>query len=298
MKKIIITGASGFIGSSLSYYLEKQGYEVVKLSLRDKDWRNKTLPAAHAVIHLAAITNDDKKHSEADYKAVNLELTKAIYHHFLQSNIKRFLFFSSVKAVTESFPIGALLETEKAQASTAYGYSKQQAELHLLETSPGDKLVYILRPCVVHGPNSKGSVNLLYKLVNKGIPYPLGSFQNSRSFLSIDNLNFLVNQLCTKEVKSGIYNIADSESISTVELVNIINSTLKKSSKIWKVNKKLVIFISKVFGVLKLPLSTQTLNKLTGNYVVSNNKILQELQVELPLSLEQGIKQTIASYNK
>ncbi|MFT6745863.1 MAG: nucleoside-diphosphate-sugar epimerase [Glaciecola sp.] len=298
MKEIIITGASGFIGSSLSKHLEAVGFKVLRLSLREKNWKSKISPEAYAIIHLAAISNDERKHSLSDYNSVNIELTKEVYDHFSQSDIKKFLFFSSVKAVTESVATGTLSETDMPRPSTDYGYSKRQAELHVLGNVAERKLVYVLRPCVVHGPDKKGSISLLFKFVMKGIPYPLGSFHNERSFLSITNLNFLVHQLCDKDIKSGIYNLSDSERISTVELVKIISRVLKKSPKIWKVNKKLVIFIAKVFGVLELPISTHTLNKLTGNYVVSNSKILQELQVELPLSLEQGIKQTITSFNK
>ena len=105
-----------------------------------------------------------------------------------------------------------------------------------------------------------------------------------------------MHSLCINSAKSGIYNLADTKSRSTVELVKIINEVLKKSPKLWKVNKKLVIFIAKVCGGLGLPFSTQKMNKLTGNYEVSNNKILKELQVALPLSSKEGLVHTLASF--
>src|SRR5690606_37898463 len=93
-----------------------------------------------------------------------------------------------------------------------YGHSKRTAEKWLLEQHlpPGKKLV-ILRPPMVHGPGDKGNLGLLYKLISKGIPYPLASFDNRRSFISIDNFSFFIEQIITHHEKmdSGIYHIAD-----------------------------------------------------------------------------------------
>jgi len=75
---------------------------------------------------------------------------------------------------------------------------------------------------MIHGPGNKGNLNLLYKLVQKGLPWPLGAFENKRSFTSIDNLTHIITQIIEKEIDPGIYQIADDEALSTNELIQLI----------------------------------------------------------------------------
>ncbi|MBV5342376.1 nucleoside-diphosphate-sugar epimerase, partial [bacterium] len=97
----------------------------------------------------------------------------------------------------------------------------------------GFRGLYILRPCMIHGPGNKGNLNLLYNVVKRGIPYPLGAFENRRSFCSIDNLSFVINGLIENQVASGIYNVCDDETVSTNELIELISISLGKKSRIW-----------------------------------------------------------------
>ena len=95
---------------------------------------------------------------------------------------------SSVKAVADNL-VGVLSEDRKPSPKTHYGKSKLYAERYILSKKiPNNKRIYILRPCMIHGPNNKGNLNLLYNLVSKKIPWVLGSFQNKRSYCSVDNL--------------------------------------------------------------------------------------------------------------
>jgi len=159
------------------------------------------------------------------------------------------------------------------------------------------KSTYILRPCMIHGPGNKGNLNLLYKVVKKGIPYPLGAFENRRSFCSIDNLSFVISGLIENEVASGIYNVGDDESLSTNELITLMATTMGKPSSIWKWNKTLVQLAAKVGTVLHLPLNNERLQKLTENYVVSNVKIKQALGVDkMPVRAEEGLRKTVSSF--
>ena len=107
-----------------------------------------------------------------------------------------------------------------------------------------DKQVYILRPCMIHGPGNKGNLNLLYNVVRKGIPWPLGAFENRRSFTSIDNLCYVVEGLLTKEVASGIYHMGDDEALSTNELITLMCRALERKPHIWKINRGLMEFLS------------------------------------------------------
>src|SRR5690606_229191 len=142
-------------------------------------------------------------------------------------------------------------------------------------------------------------LNLLYKVVEKGMPWPLASFHNQRSFLSIDNLNFLIEQMLgNTELPSGVYNFADDVALSTNELVSLISKTLGKKPKLWHIPTGLIRGTVKIGDVLPLPLNSERLKKLTESYVVSNTKIKQALGIEkLPLTAKEGLKKTIKSFS-
>ena len=299
--KTIITGASGFVGQNLTAYLQEKGLEVKSLSLRNKVWVNDWDYQANAFIHLAGKAHDTKNTSDAqDYFNINTELTKEVFQKFLQSEIQDFFYFSSVKAVADTVE-GLLTEEAQPQPITAYGKSKIEAEKYLLQQDlPAGKRLFIIRPCMIHGPGNKGNLNLLYKVVEKGIPWPLAAFENKRAFLSIDNLSFLILKMIqNKDLSSGIYNFADDQSVSTNNLVTIISNVLGKKAKLLKIPKSLFSSIAKIGDVTKLPLNTERLQKLTENYEVSNQKIKSALGIKhLPLTAEQGLRKTIESFKQ
>lgn len=297
--KVIITGASGFVGQNLSKFLEEQDIAVEKISLRNADFHFDE--NADALIHLAGKAHDTANTSEdSEYFKINTELTKEVFQKFLKSNIRDFFYFSSVKATADSVE-GILDENHLSNPKTPYGKSKLQAEEFLLfHQLPQGKRLFIIRPCMIHGPGNKGNLNLLYKVVEKGIPWPLASFENSRSFLSIDNLNFLVLKMVKdREIGSGVYNFADDESLSTNDLVKIISAASGKSEKLWKIPAKLISTAAGIGDILELPLNSERLKKLTESYVVSNQKIKSALDIEkLPYTAEKGMRKTIHSFTK
>ena len=296
MNKIIITGASGFVGTNLTSYLAKLNVESILYNRKDL---NNVVSFANAdsLIHLAGKAHDLKNISNPDeYFEINFELTKKLYDAFLKSDAKKFIFISSVKASSDIVD-GILTEDTLPNPVTHYGKSKLLAEQYIQSQElPQGKSYYILRPCMIHGPGNKGNLNLLYKFVQKGIPYPLASFENKRSFLSIENLCFVIINLLNKNIPSGVYNIADDEALSTNEVVEILADSLNKKAKLWSVPPKLICGLAKIGDVFKLPLNTERLNKLTENYVVSNAKIKKELDVKLPISTKQGLSITANSF--
>lgn len=178
-----------------------------------------------------------------------------------------------------------------------YGESKIKAEEYILSHPVTGKQVYILRPCMIHGPGNKGNLNLLYSVVKRGIPWPLGAFENRRCFTSIGNLCFAIEGLLTMDIASGIYNMGDDEALSTNELITVICDALGKKAHIWHLPKGLMNGMAKVGDVLHLPLNSERLTKLTENYVVSNAKIKKALGIDkMPISAEEGLTQTIKSF--
>lgn len=299
--KVTITGASGFVGQNLQNYLKEKRYDVNKLSLRNKNWCNHLEQEAVAIIHLAGKAHDTANTSiDEEYFKVNRDLTIELFDVFLKSGIRDFFYFSSVKAAADTVK-GVLDEDITATPLTPYGKSKLEAEQYLLtQDLPRDKRLFIIRPCMIHGPGNKGNLNLLYKIVKKGVPWPLAAFHNQRSFLSIDNLSYLVEKIIyNKNMPSGVYNFADDESLSTNELVTLISETLGKKAKLWSISAGMIRNIVKIGDVLPLPLNSERLKKLTESYVVSNEKIKKALGIEkLLLTAAEGLEKTVKSFKE
>jgi len=311
MSSILITGIHGFVGSNLVAAL-KNAHSIYGLDIviPQKEGIIKTfswneldiIPPVDVIIHLAGKAHDTKNQSDAkDYFEINTGLTQKIYDWFLQSKAKKFIFFSSVKAAANRVEGEILTEDVVPSPKGPYGESKIAAENYILSQQSAvnsqQKKVYILRPCMIHGPGNKGNLNLLYQVVKKGIPYPLGAFENRRSFTSVDNLSFIISELIDKDILSGIYNMGDDESLSTNELIELIAKTLNRPTRIWKWNKSLMQLCAKIGTMLHLPLNTERLQKLTENYVVSNIKLKKALKIEkMPVSATDGFIKTIKSY--
>lgn len=307
--RILITGIHGFIGSNLVEYLRSEneiyGLDILNpgklgvvktLSWDDLDAGG--VPAIDAIIHLAGKAHDTKNKSAADvYFKVNTGLTQKIFDYFLVSDAKKFIFFSTAKAAADRVE-GVLTEDVVPTPVGPYGESKIKAEEYILgKELPTGKKVYILRPCMIHGPGNKGNLNLLYSVVRKGIPWPLGAFENRRTFTSIENICFAVNGVLTKDVPSGIYNMGDDNALSTNELIEEICKSLGKKAHIWRLPKSLMTGIAKVGGWLHLPLNPDRLQKLTENYVSSNAKIKAALGVEkMPVDARAGLQRTLESF--
>ena len=161
---------------------------------------------------------------------------------------------------------------------------------------PEGKNVYILRPCMIHGSGNKGNLNLLYAFAKKGLPFPLAAFDNQRSFLSVDNLCFVIARLLEKSIPSGIYQVADGQPFSTNDLIRLMAQSLNTKPHLWKIPEKLIVAAAKVGDKLHLPLNSERLQKLTESYLVSNKKIKGALEEELPVSAEDGLVKTFASF--
>lgn len=297
MKEVIITGASGFVGQNLSAYLEINNFRVKPLSMRLENWEAKIVGNEHAIIHLAGKAHDTKNSSDSsDYFKINTFLTQKLFDEFIKSNVRDFIYFSSVKAGADTVE-GVLTEEVIPDPKTPYGQSKLQAENYLMSVKlPQNKRIFIIRPCMIHGPGNKGNLNLLFSVVKKGIPYPLAAYKNKRSFLSIDNLCFGIEQLMLQPVASGIYQFADDEALSTNELISLIGHSLSTRVKLWTVPKKLINILAKMGDVLKLPLNSERLKKLTEDYIVSNEKIVKAIGKPFPVSAKEGLIKTFNSF--
>ena len=307
--KILITGVHGFVGSNLVENMQSQneiyGLDIIAPEkggiVKTYSWDDLdagSVPEVDTIIHLAGKAHDTKNKSAADvYFKVNTGLTQKIFDYFLASGASKFVFFSTAKAAADRVD-GVLTEDVVPMPVGPYGESKIKAEEYILgKELPAGKQVYIFRPCMIHGPGNKGNLNLLYSVVRKGIPWPLGAFENRRTFTSIENIFFAVNGVLTQDVPSGIYNMGDDDALSTNELIEEICKSLGKKAHIWRLPKGLMTGIAKVGGWLHLPLNPDRLQKLTENYVSSNAKIKAALGVEkMPVDARAGLQRTLESF--
>ena len=307
---ILITGIHGFVGTNLVNSLKNShciyGLDIVA---PEKDGVKKTyswddldsgkLPEIDAIIHVAWKAHDLKNTSSPDvYFKVNTDLTIRIYDWFLKSNAKKFIFFSSVKAAADFVPGDVLTEDIIPAPVGPYGESKIKAEEYIRSKwDAKEKQTIILRPCMIHGPGNKGNLNLLYGIVRKGIPWPLGSFENRRSFTSVGNLTFVISELLLMDINTGIYNMGDDEALSTNELIDVICKAMGKKAHIWNLPKGLMTLMAKCGDKLHLPLNSERLTKLTENYVVSNAKIKSAISIKkMPFTAKEGLTKTIESF--
>lgn len=297
--KIIITGGSGFVGYNLIQYLYNKGLNNIEtINLRDSNWTTQMDKPFNAIIHLAGKAHDTKKSSKPeDYFEINTKLTQELFNVFLKNNCRDFIYFSSIKAVTDKAECIVTEETIP-NPQTVYGQSKFRAEQYMLSKNiPKGKRIFIIRPSLIHGPGNKGNLNLLYQIVSKQIPWPLGAFNNKRSFCSIDNVCFVVNEILeNNNMPSGIYNLTDDRPISTNRLIELISISLDKKTIIYKIPRKIINILVKAGDFFRLPLNTERLEKLTENFVVSNEKIVKTIGKSLPVSVEDGLMKTFNSF--
>ncbi|MDC0568429.1 NAD-dependent epimerase/dehydratase family protein [Akkermansiaceae bacterium] len=291
---IFLTGSTGFVGKNfIKYFID---YYEIRCHQRDSD----IVIGEKVVIHCAGKAHDlEEKSSYRHYHEVNTQLTMDVFDKFLESDAEVFIFLSSVKAVSDKLD-RVLTEDEIPDPKTHYGKSKLLAENYIkskIETQ--NKRIFILRPCMIHGPGNKGNLSLLYKVVTLRAPWLLGAFVNQRSFCSIGNLLFIVRELVeNKKIVSGVYNISDDSALSTNQVIRLISESLERRIWIVKIPRVIIRLIAFLGNFFRLPLNSHRLRKLTESYVVSNDKIKGAIGKELPINSKAGLLETFNSFKK
>lgn len=316
MERVLITGITGFLGASLLRYFHGNNRISIFGHSRDNkqakakftrykidfitDLSAETIDAYHinSIIHLAGIAHDlSGNYTQRDYQRINYEKTIELYEEFVKSSADSFVFVSSIKAVVDHTNL-IINEEFISNPTSEYGISKRKAEEYIINHVLNDKKYFILRPCMIHGLGNKGNLNLLYEFVKTGIPYPLGAFENKRSFLSVDNFCFVIQKIVENTLKPGSYLLSDNDPISTNDLVRLIGHGINKKVRIFNLPKFIIRIMAQIGSWIHAPFNTKTLTKLCENMVVSNQKLLLNLNENLPLSSIEGLKKTIKSFNE
>ena len=294
MIDIFITGSNGFVGQN---FINKYHNEfLINTYVRETN----ILINSSVIINFAGKAHDLKNVlNPEEYYTVNTEFTNNLFDYFLKSDAKVFITLSSVKAVADKLD-SELDEQFIPNPITHYGKSKLLSEKYILSKDiPEGKRVYILRPCMIHGPGNKGNLNLLFNIVKMGIPWTLGAFDNKRSFCSVDNLCFIIREIIqNNKIPSGVYNVSDNESISTNDIIRLISEIQEKKPFIIKIPKFIINLLAKIGDKIPFPLNTERLSKLTESYVVSNDKIMSVINKPLLVSTIDGLKITFKNLKK
>ena len=308
-KKILITGANGFIGSYLCVFLKEKGYFVrgaVRNNTSDifgvdeyiqvadinelTDW-TKALQNIDFVVHLAGrahIMNERKSDSAAAYHRVNVLGTKRLAEQSAKAGVKRFIFISSIKVNGEVFNL-PYTEEDTPNPQDAYGFSKLEAEKVLLNGAfnAGFNTV-ILRVSLVYGPGVRSNFKNLIKIASSGLPLPFKGINNRRSFLYLGNLADAIFSCIEHPLAAGeTFLVSDGQDVSTPDLIKMIACAMKKKMVLFFLFPGILKALCKIFGKMN------ELEKLTGSLFVDSSKIRNLLNWNPPFTFEEGIRETV-----
>ena len=308
--KILVSGASGFVGSALCSHLVSRGFDVVATvrNLPDAsipsveyrivtetssatDWSD-ALAAVDAVIHCAArvhVMDDHTQDPLAEFHRVNTLGTETLARAATGSGVKRLIFLSSIKVNGESaLPDSPFNQTSPAKPQDPYAISKLEAELALTHIATETELeVVILRCPLVYGPGAKGNFLRLLRAVDHGIPLPLALAKNRRSLIYLDNLTSAIGTCLTHPAAAGkTYLVSDGEDVSTAEMISRIAQALGKPSRLWPCPLGLMELAGMMTG------KSDEIARLLGSLCIDSSKIRSELDWTPPYTLEQGLAET------
>lgn len=310
--KIAVTGANGFLGSAVVARLLRDlnnvsacvrrndrsvpdGAQVVRLGDLSihLGWSD-VVAGLDAVIHCAArvhVMQDTALDPLAAFREVNVDGTMNLARQAAAAGVKRFVFLSSVKVNGESTPrLRSLTEDDRPNPQDAYGRSKLEAERGLLQISKETGMqVAIIRPPLVYGPGVKANFSALMGAVRRGLPLPLGSVNNKRSFVALDNLvDFIATCITHPKAANQIFLVSDGQDLSTTELIRCMATAAGVPARLIPVPVWALQAIGALLG------KGDAVQRLCGNLQVDISKAQSLLGWTPPISVEEGLRRAMA----
>lgn len=310
MSRVLVTGANGFVGSALiRRLLEKSGHFVVGTARRpvrgpdhdrllihtgldlaeSSDWRT-ALSGCDCVVHTAARVHVMRASSPADTKMfadVNVAGTRALAQQAAASGVRRFIYLSSIKVLGEETAAGrAFRATDEPAPIDPYGVSKLQAEMALRKISEetGMELV-IIRPPLIYGPGVRANFAALMTAVRRGVPLPLGSIDNRRSLVAIENLTDLIAVCVDHPGASGkVLLVSDGEDLSTPELVRRLARAMERRTLLLNVPLPALRMVGSMLG------RRAAVQRLCGSLQVDISDTRESLDWEPPISVDAALR--------
>lgn len=311
--KVLITGASGFIGKPLCAAVMKK-HGSVKAAVRisgdgapnmetiaignidgTTDW-TQALQGIQVVVHLAARAHklrDNVADPLAEYRRVNVDGTLNLAGQALQAGVKRFIFISTIKVNGEQTPLGRPFRAEdQPSPADAYAISKREAEDGLRKLCSNSAMEFvIIRPPLVYGPGVKGNFLTLMCWLDKGLPLPLASIRNKRSLVAVDNLvDLIMTCIAHPAAANQTFLVSDSEDLSTPELLQRTASAIGKQVLLWRAPVGLLHFAAQCFG------KTAAIHRLCGSLQLDIRKTREQLDWQPPVGVDQALLSTARHY--
>ncbi len=318
-KKVLVTGAGGFIGFTLCRYLVAQGCQVIAVlrdarqlyELGDKlttividdlcevhDWKD-MLEGIDAVVHLAGYVHERagnlSEQASLQCTRLNIDVTRSLAKAAASAGVKRFIYVSSVKVHGESSDQNkSVTEFIELFPEGSYAKSKLVAEGLLRDVESSSEMgVVIVRPPLVYGPGVKANFLRLMKLVEKGIPLPLAAVDNRRSFIYLENLvDLLALSIVHPEAAGETFLVSDSEGVSTPVLINMLAEGLGVTPRLFPISVEVMQVLAAVGG------ERSTVDRLVQSLVINSSHVRDTLGWQPPYSMEQGIRNTVYWYQQ
>lgn len=253
----------------------------------DADWQP-VLAGARAVIHGAGIAHvplDANRDSQRQLWRVNVRAPHRLARDAARAGVAQFIFLSSIKAAGEwSAPGHPLREDDPPRPEDCYGFAKLAAERHLQRLKHGP-VITILRPPLVYGPGVKANFAALQKLATSGLPLPLGSVDNQRSFLAIDNLCSAIMAILENPGRAaGLFHLSDGPALSTPALIRAMAQAAGKPARLLPVPPALLAGLARLAG------KSGIWQRLAGSLAVDNQRFCQQLGWKPPVDAPTALK--------
>lgn len=279
---ILLTGASGFIGSYFQkHYASEYQYETFSFSQHSCD--ELILNHIEIILHLAAVVHQPIAQEE-EYFQINVQKTLKFARKAKEEGVRHFIFMSTIAVYDETLKVVA--ENSQCFPATYYGKSKLEAEKQLLALSDENFKVSIVRPPMVYGFIAPGNIKSLMRLIAKVSILPFGSINNKRSFIYVGNLCALIYRII-QTGKDGIFLASDDRSLSTTELITLIASAM---------HKKVYLLEFPFFPLFLRWLKPSLYKRLFESLEVDNTKTKHFLNFQNPYSVEEGIRLMVQGY--
>ncbi|XOB99852.1 UDP-glucose 4-epimerase family protein [Pseudomonadota bacterium DY0742] len=307
-RRILVTGATGFVGHALMLALAQRFISTVGTVRRSAstefdgpniecigelnaatDWSS-VLVGVKVVIHTAArphIMNDQVPDPLTEYRRINVNGTLALARQAAEAGVRRFIFISSIKVNGEGAPLGLPYRANDVpDPQDFYGISKLEAEQGLMKVAADIGMeVVIVRPPLVYGPGVKGNFASMAKLMEKGLPLPLGAVYNKRSLVGIDNLvDLIIRCIEHPAAANQVFLAGDGEDLSTTELLRGMANAMGKPARLIPVPAGLLQLAATLLGKKAMA------QRLLGSLQVDISKTCEVLDWKPPYTVEEGLR--------